>query len=98
MIRETHEKIRPALERRDHGFRWRGKDISRIEGLSNAVFAFAITLLVVSLEAPKTFPDLIRLMHGFVSFGVCFTLLLMIWHAQYIYFRRYALETGCRSC
>ncbi|MDQ2665171.1 MAG: TMEM175 family protein [Gemmatimonadota bacterium] len=92
MIRETHEKVRSALERRDHGFSWRGKDISRIEGLSDAVFGFAITLLVVSLEAPKTFPDLLRLMHGFVSFAVCFVLLLLIWHAQYIYFRRYALD------
>ena len=92
MIRETHEKLRPALERRDHGFRWRGSEISRIEGLSDAVFAFAVTLLVVSLEAPRTFTDLLRLMHGFVSFGVCFALLLMIWHAQYIYFRRYALD------
>ena len=27
-------------------FRWRGHEISRIEGLSDAVFAFAITLLV----------------------------------------------------
>ena len=38
MLRESHEKLRPLLERRDHGFRWRGKDISRIEGLSDAVF------------------------------------------------------------
>ncbi|MEP7000754.1 MAG: TMEM175 family protein [bacterium] len=92
MIRQTHEKLRPMLERRDHGFRWRGRDISRIEGLSDAVFAFAVTLLVVSLEAPKRFEELQRLMHGFLSFGVCFVLLLMIWHAQYIYFRRYALD------
>src|SRR6185369_6001324 len=89
---QTHEKLRPMLERRDHGFRWRGREISRIEGLSDAVFAFAVTLLVVSLEAPKRFEELQRLMHGFLSFGVCFVLLLMIWHAQYIYFRRYALD------
>src|SRR5882672_8088015 len=74
------------------GFRWRGGEISRIEGLSDAVFAFAVTLLVVSLEAPKRFDDLLRLMHGFVTFGICFALLLMIWHAQYIYFRRYSLD------
>lgn len=60
--------------------------------MSDAVFAFAVTLLVVSLEAPKRFDDLLRLMHGFVSFGICFALLLMIWHAQYIYFRRYSLD------
>ena len=92
MLRDTHDRIRPILQSRDHGFRWRGREISRIEGLSDAVFAFAVTLLVVSLEAPKRFADLMHMMHGFLSFGICFTLLLGIWHAQYIYFRRYALD------
>ncbi len=94
MLRDTHDKLRPLLERRDHGFRWRGKDISRIEGLSDAVFAFAITLLVVSLEAPKQFVELVHMMHGFVTFAICFAMLILIWHAQYIYFRRYALDDG----
>ena len=92
VLQTSHDKLRPILERRDYGFRWRGKEVSRIEGLSDAVFAFAITLLVASLQAPRRFEELQRLMHGFVSFGICFGLLVMIWHAQYIYFRRYALD------
>ncbi len=92
MFRQSHDTLHQILERRDHGFRWRGREVSRIEGLSDAVFGFAVTLLVVSLEAPKRFDDLMKLMHGFGSFGICFLLLLMIWHAQYIYFRRYALD------
>ncbi len=51
--------IREKLIEKNFGhsgkFRWRGREISRIEGLSDAVFAFAITLLVVSLEVPETF-------------------------------------------
>jgi uncharacterized membrane protein len=92
MLQDAHDKLRPVLVHRDGGFRWRGTEISRIEGLSDAVFAFAVTLLVVSLEVPKTFAALREMMHGFFGFGLCFLLLLLIWHAQYIYFRRYALD------
>jgi len=73
-------------------FRWRGGEIARIEGLSDAVFAFAVTLLVVSLEVPKTFNDLMAVMRGFFAFAICFMLLLQVWHEQYRFFRRYNLQ------
>ena len=73
-------------------FRWRGGEIARIEGLSDAVFAFAVTLLVVSLEVPKTFNELAVVMRGFFAFAVCFALLMQVWHEQYIFFRRYNLQ------
>ncbi|HYO47944.1 MAG TPA: TMEM175 family protein [Gemmatimonadota bacterium] len=59
-------------------FRWRGGEVSRIEGFSDAVFAFAVTLLVVALEVPESFDDLLRTIRGFPTFGVCFALLLLI--------------------
>lgn len=75
------------------GFRWRGgKEISRLEGFTDAVFAFAVTLLVVSLEVPKTYADLMEKMQGFVAFAICFGLLFAIWYQQYVFFRRYGLE------
>lgn len=73
-------------------FRWRGHEISRIEGLSDAVFAFAITLLVVSLEVPETFTELAETMHGFGAFLVSFLLLFLVWFNQYKFFRRYGLQ------
>jgi hypothetical protein len=81
----------PRPGRRD-GFRWRGGEITRVEGFSDAVFAFAITLLVVSLEVPRTFHELAETMKGFVAFGVCFTLLIVVWREHYVFFRRYALQ------
>jgi uncharacterized membrane protein len=78
--------------RHEPGFRWRGAEIARIEGLSDAVFAFAVTLLVVSLEVPKTFNELAELMRGFFPFAISFALLMQVWHEQYRYFRRYNLQ------
>jgi uncharacterized membrane protein len=73
-------------------FRWRGMEISRIEGLSDAVFGFAITLLVVSLEVPKTFNELASAMNGFGAFAISFGLLFLVWYNQNKFFRRYGLQ------
>src|SRR5258708_4024016 len=86
--------LRERLIHRQHerGFRWRGGEVARIEGLSDAVFAFAVTLLVVSLEVPKTFNELAEIMRGFVPFAICFTFLMQVWYEQYRFFRRYNLQ------
>ena len=73
-------------------FRMRGREVSRIEALSDAVFGFAITLLVVSLEVPRTFDMLMEMMRGFIAFAICFAMLILVWYQQYKFFRRYGLN------
>jgi uncharacterized membrane protein len=75
-------------------FRWRSREVSRLEGLADAVFGFAITLLVVSLEVPRTFDDLLAMMATFPAFAISFALLLLVWYQHYVYFRRYDIEDG----
>jgi hypothetical protein len=89
MLRERLVRRRAGEE---EGFSWRGQDVSRIEGFSDAVFAFAVTLLVVSLEVPQTFEELLTAMRGFFAFAVCFALLFSVWHDHYKFFRRYGLR------
>jgi uncharacterized membrane protein len=73
--------------------RWRSNDIHRIEALSDSVFAFAVTLLIVSLEVPKTFHELYdNFFVGMFGFLVGFGFLMLIWHDQYSFFRRYGLH------
>lgn len=70
----------------------RNHDISRLEAFSDAVFAFALTLLVVSLEVPKSYDALINLMLGFPAFACCFGVLTWIWYEHNLFFRRYGLQ------
>jgi uncharacterized membrane protein len=89
--------IRESLAKREaevqNGFRQRGlKDVARVEALSDGVFAFAITLLVVSLEVPRTFDQLLVMMRGFLAFAITFAMLFHVWFTQYKFFRRYGLS------
>ncbi|MGI8950758.1 MAG: TMEM175 family protein [Chitinophagaceae bacterium] len=89
MIRSS---ITKKIQNSNKEFRLRGHEVKRIEAFSDAVFAFAVTLLIVSLEVPKTFEDLLITMRGFFAFGISFSLLMMIWYEQNVFFRRYAMD------
>jgi hypothetical protein len=75
-------------------FRWRGGEVSRLEGLSDAVFAVSMTLLVVSLEVPATFGEMVAAFSQLPAFAVCFAILIYIWFSHYQFHRRYGLEDG----
>src|SRR5215472_14716603 len=73
-------------------FRWRAGEITRLEAFCDVVFGFALTLLVVSLEVPRNYAQLMAAIRGFVPFAICFAQLVLIWRAHYIFSRRYGLE------
>jgi uncharacterized membrane protein len=81
-----------AITKKSSVFKWRSHEPSRLETFSDAVFAFAITLVIVSLEVPHKFDELFEVFKGFLSFAACFALLFFIWNNQNIYFRRYGLN------
>ena len=91
MLRES---VARKVESHERGFRWRSHEISRIEGLSDAVFAFAVTLLIVSLEVPRTFAELRETISGFLPFAISFAMLIQIWYIQFTWFRRYGLQNA----
>jgi uncharacterized membrane protein len=82
----------PLAPKHEDNFRWRGNEVSRVEGLTDAVFAFAVTLLVVSLEVPDTFEGLLDVVRALPAFIICFTLLMTFWTAHFRYHRRYGLQ------
>jgi uncharacterized membrane protein len=74
------------------GFRLRGTNVSRIDAFSDVVFGFALTLIVVSLQVPKTYDELHQVLLGFVPFLICFVFLISVWWTHFQFFRRYGLH------
>jgi uncharacterized membrane protein len=82
----------PLAPQIEANFRWRGAHVSRVEGFTDAVFAFAVTLLVVALEVPHTYEGLLDVVRGLPAFIICFAILMTFWNAHFRYHRRYGLE------
>jgi len=73
------------------GFRYRGMETTRLENLSDAVFGFAITLLVISSQVPNNYLELQVSMYGFLGFIFCTMLLLGLWNNHSNYFLHYGI-------
>jgi len=91
MWRKTRPRHDPEFV---DGFRMRGFEVTRLESFSDAVFGFALTLLVVSLDVPRDFSDLMNAIRGFPAFALCFLMLALIWNSHYKFCRRYGLDDG----
>jgi uncharacterized membrane protein len=70
---------------------------TRLEGFSDAVFAFALTLIVVSLEVPDTMEELEELARGFVPFALMFAMVCWVWYLHSKFFKDYSLDDAWTS-
>jgi len=90
--------IRDALKKHYLGmnqeFRFRGEEPGRLENFSDAVFALAITLLLISTSPPTTFQQIKRFVWDIIPFCACIALIIMIWHEHFTFFFRYGLRNG----
>jgi len=68
------------------------RNVSRLEAFSDAIFGFAATLLVVSLEPPASYQELVANVRGFAAFAFSFATLVLLWAVHNAYFRRYEIE------
>jgi uncharacterized membrane protein len=82
------------LKRDKDGFLLRGSEMTRIETFTDAAFAFALTLLVISNDPLASVADLwdnLALIPVFLMSGA---ILMMFWWGHHSWSRRYGLDDG----
>jgi uncharacterized membrane protein len=68
---------------------------SRLEGFVDSSFAFAVTLLVISIgHVPNSVPEMLQALHGIPAFACSFWLLARLWKSHRDWSRHYDLEDG----
>ena len=85
-------KLKDQLVGLDPRFNYRGINQTRIETFSDAVFAVAFTLVVLSSSVPETFSELRASIHDILPSFICIVLIVVIWHQHYLFFLRYGLQ------
>lgn len=87
MIRDTISK---GLDH-DPNFRWRGEAVTRIENLSDIVFALAFGMLISAASPPQTMADLSGFLFSIIPVTAAFAILVGLWNDHYTFFRRYGV-------
>jgi uncharacterized membrane protein len=81
------------LPRQPDGFRHRGGAVTRLEAFVDAAFAFALTLLVISIDAiPDSIAALLDALRAVPSFAAAFVLIALFWYLHARWSRRYGLD------
>ena len=77
----------------NHVLRIRRHQPTRLEGFVDASFAFAVTVLVISVgHVPASVPEMLHALRGLPAFAVSFLLITRIWMAHRDWSRQYDIE------
>lgn len=92
------DSIPAGKARLPDGFIHRGDQVTRLQSFVDAAFAFAVTLLVISIDAiPGNAEELVNALRDVPAFGVSFVMVAMFWLAHVRWSRRYGLEDGAST-
>lgn len=92
---QTDPTPRPRLP---DGFIHRGGQVTRLEAFVDAAFAFAVTLLVISIDAiPDSIPGLVEALKGVPAFAASFAMVALFWAAHARWSKRYGLDDAASN-
>ncbi len=81
-----------------NGFRLRGLEMTRLETFADAAFAFAVTMLVISIDMiPGNLEELMLALKGVPAFAASFASIGLVWAGHNRWSRRYGLEDGATT-
>ncbi len=88
----TKERLKPLRTR--SGFYLRSENMTRLEVFSDTAFAFALTMLVVSVGSiPSNHSELILALKNVPAFFLSFVQIVAFWWAHRVWSQRYGLES-----
>ena len=71
----------------------RGAQMTRLETFTDAAFAFAVTLLAISIDQiPSNYPELVETLKGAPAFLASFALLILYWRGHHVWSQQYGLD------
>ena len=74
------------------GFRLRGYQGTRMDGLTDGIFALAVAVLLISSSVPTNYDELIAFVYDLFPFSLCIVFIYWIWSALMHFNQRYGLE------
>lgn len=76
-----------------NGFRLRGTEVTRLETFIDAAFAFAVTMIVISVgNIPNNYQEFVLALKGIPSFAASFASIAVFWVGHRKWSRYYGLE------